>query len=64
MTAVEWLVREIAINNNYINFDFWAAAQQAKEMEKKHVIDAYEEGMFHHVSGFCPEEYYEEKFKL
>jgi hypothetical protein len=35
MTAVEWLVTEIAIKNNDINFDFWAAVEQAKEMELK-----------------------------
>lgn len=34
MTAVEWLVTEIAIKNNDINFDFWAAVEQAKEMEE------------------------------
>ena len=35
MTAVEWLVTEIAMKNNDINFDFWAAVEQAKEMELK-----------------------------
>lgn len=35
MTAIEWFVREIAMKNNDINFDFWAAVEQAKGMEKQ-----------------------------
>ena len=44
MTAVEWFVREIAMKNNDINFDFWAAVEQAKEMEEQQIIDAWESG--------------------
>ena len=44
MTAVEWFVREIAMKNNDINFDFWAAVEQAKEMEKQQIMDAYNKG--------------------
>lgn len=44
MTAVEWLVTEIAIKNNDINFDFWAAVEQVKEMEKQQIMDAYNKG--------------------
>ena len=44
MTSVEWFVREIAMKNNDINFDFWAAVEQAKKMEKQQIIDAYNKG--------------------
>jgi hypothetical protein len=37
--------------------------QQAKEMEKEQIERAFEEGMFHHTNGLCPDEYYEETFK-
>lgn len=43
-TAIEWLVTEIAMKNNDINFDFWGAVEQAKEMEKQQIIDAVEFG--------------------
>ena len=62
MTAVEWLVTEIAMKNNDINFDFWAAVEQAKEMEKQHIIYAFRNGyLCHSKTG---EQYYNEKFKM
>jgi L-ribulose-5-phosphate 3-epimerase UlaE len=32
------------------------------EMEKQQIMDAFEEGMFHHLNGYTPPEYYEEIF--
>jgi hypothetical protein len=32
------------------------------DLEKQQIIKAYEDGMFHHVSGNCPDEYYNEKY--
>jgi hypothetical protein len=32
-------------------------------MEKQQIETAFEEGMFHHTSGLCPDEYYEETYK-
>ncbi len=64
MTAVEWFVREIAMKNNDINFDFWAAVEQAKEMEKQQIIDfAY---YFRHeeFNKKDLEQYYNKKFKM
>lgn len=45
MTAVEWLVIEIAMKNNDINFDFWGAVEQAKEMEKEQLEKVYQEAL-------------------
>ena len=33
------------------------------DLEKNEICKSYEEGMFHHISGICPEEYYNDKFK-
>lgn len=68
MTAVEWLVEELksrSINLNKWNSDL---VEQAKEMEKQQLIDAYSVG---HTSDFkvnsdnktqTPEQYYNETF--
>jgi hypothetical protein len=68
MTAVEWLVTEIAMKNNDINFDFWAAVEQAKEMEKQQIIaflkwvgDGYD---FQNNAKEIVNEYYNETFKI
>jgi hypothetical protein len=45
MTAVEWLVNEIAEKYNFRFATYYGQEiQQAKEMEKRQIIDAYEEG--------------------
>ena len=57
MTAVEWLIEQIR-NEKYIeDIDF----EQAKEMEKQQIIDAYETS---HISMMTSEQYYNEKYKL
>jgi hypothetical protein len=33
------------------------------EVEKEQIEIAFEEGMFHHTNGLCPDEYYNETFK-
>jgi len=59
-TAVEWLVEQICGDHT----DLWQKEiEQAKEMEKEHIETAFEEGMFHHTNGLCPNEYYNETFK-
>jgi hypothetical protein len=60
MTAVEWLITELEKNKFITKSQIFIA----EEMEREIIKTAFEEGMFHHISGFCPEEYYEEKFKL
>ena len=60
-TAVEWLVYVVQSNiaPNYIPKEI---VQQAKEMEKQQIIDAYETGDKYktEISG---EKYYNEQFK-
>ena len=72
-TAVEWLANRIIdleerlrlkeINLNDFIEEKDLLVEQAKEMEKEQIETAFEEGMFHHTSGLCPDEYYEETFK-
>ena len=62
MTAVEWLYDKIKhiIPNNFLN-----KFEQAKEMEKQHIIDAFEEGYGsgYRDNGKEGSEYYNETFK-
>jgi|688.fasta_scaffold1709196_1 hypothetical protein len=55
-TALQWLEEQVII----LSPDKW---KQALEMEKQQIETAFEEGMFHHTSGLCPDEYYEETYK-
>jgi hypothetical protein len=57
MTAVEWLYQRILAN------DIKAVYDKALEMEKEQIEKAFEEGMFHHTNGLCPNEYYKDTFK-
>jgi hypothetical protein len=57
-TAVEWLMNEIYRMNRKVSiFDL---IEQAKEMEKQQIIDAYETS---HISMMTSEQYYKETFK-
>lgn len=72
-TAVEWYNAKLnaidfKLNSGLINYEqckveMSEAFEQAKEMEKKQIETAFEEGMFHHTNGLCPDEYYNETFK-
>jgi hypothetical protein len=45
MTAVEWLVEEITEKYNFRFATYYGQEiQQAKEMEKQQIIDAYKQG--------------------
>ena len=54
-TAVEWLMENLHTAKDPF--------KQAKEMEKEQIETAFEEGMFHHTNGLCPDEYYNRTFK-
>jgi hypothetical protein len=54
-TAVEWLVKKL----NLEGYDY--TVEQAKEMEKEQIIDAYKFGNLSDVY-FKPEQYYNETF--
>lgn len=64
MTAVEWLVEKLDQNFDYVADTI---IEQAKEMEKQQIIDAYEEGTYHNTLGNedyeTSEQYYNETFK-
>ena len=58
-TAIEWLVRVLELQTfENINLYSMKAIEQAKEMEKQQIIDAYES--LEHRHG---ENYYNEIFK-
>ena len=69
-TAVEWLFEQtIQLNSDMkysvINWETYLSKraellEQAKEMEKQQVIDAYQTS---HISMMTAEQYYNEKFK-
>jgi hypothetical protein len=46
MTAVEWFLTELKRMQYFIGNDMLQAFEQAKEMEKQQIIDAYDAGLF------------------
>jgi len=58
-TAVEWLVEKLDEQKFITKSQIYIA----EKMEKQQIETAFEEGMFHHTSGLCPDEYYEETYK-
>jgi hypothetical protein len=66
MTAVEWFekIRQGQKVQPFDDYEWEIAFNHAKEMEKEQIETAFEEGMFHHTNGLCPDEYYEETYKI
>ena len=64
MTAVEWLVKEISRDRvgRAIITTFLKEFEQAKEMEKQQIIDAWYDGEAHWDSGKNGNEYYKETY--
>ena len=66
-SAVEWLLQKLFETNNNTNdakkMDINKIINQAKEMEKQQIIDAYVEGSISLTSKIEAEQYYNEKFK-
>jgi len=64
-TAVEWLWLQIGnfptMENLRTNID--KLLEQAKEIEKEQIIEAYTKGVQMEAEDFRPEEYYNETFK-
>jgi hypothetical protein len=58
-SAVEWLEFRYKNNVNLMDYDF----DQAKEMEKQQIIDAYGKGSISLTSKIEAEQYYNETFK-
>jgi len=54
MTSIEWLLEQVEHNISK------TIIEQAKEMHKQEIIDAYETS---HISMMTSEQYYQETFK-
>jgi len=66
-TAIEWLVKTINYQIDYIPIKHWDSIrdiiQEAKEMEKEQIIDAYNIGSYDtSEKQFRPEQYYNETY--
>jgi hypothetical protein len=61
-TAVEWLIEKMHKNIEWIPVPM---QEQAKEMEKEQIIDAFKEGNLYHGWALKhePEQYYNETYK-
>jgi hypothetical protein len=67
-TAVEWLDKQITICfENYSGTTLYHRIEdkieQAREMEKQQIIDAYEDGNYENGMGRCEAEQYYNTFK-
>jgi hypothetical protein len=63
MTAVEWLVEQF--EQVHTQRKWKEIIEQAKEIEKQQILDAYEAGNYENGMGICePEQYYNETFNL
>jgi N-acetyl-anhydromuramyl-L-alanine amidase AmpD len=63
MTAVEWLINELKDNGiDYLDLAY-EIIEQAKEMEKQQIIDAFQYKFFHPYVDNEPETYYNETYK-
>jgi hypothetical protein len=64
MTAVEWLLNEIDMQYPHINIR-WKQfmIEQAFEMEKQQIMDAFQYKFFHPYVENEPEQYYDETYK-
>jgi len=70
-TAIEWVLDWMSKNQYFIGNDLLKAVEQAKEMEKSQIIDAYQNGsidgqiyaLTRKVNIENGEQYYNEQFK-
>jgi hypothetical protein len=59
MTAVEWLISQILKEKGLVILDI----QQAIEMERRQIIEAYIEGYSSNLNAGDSEKYYNETYK-
>ncbi len=62
-TAVEWLVEDLGAYLPISITSVKLSIEQAKEMEKQQIIDAYKEFLDTTLSNEVYEQYYNEQFK-
>jgi hypothetical protein len=58
-TAVEWLIEQINQDYPEINWAYKDKCEQAKEIEREQIINAYDAGTFYLEGGL----YYKETFE-
>lgn len=61
-TALEWLIEQLENHNGVTRAGFEKCIQQAKEMEKEQIIEAYKAD-WHPYSDEDAEQYYNETYK-
>jgi hypothetical protein len=62
-TAVEWLVEQLDGERHLTENEIKRLIQQAKEMEKEQIINAWSDGKFESSGCIEAEQYYNETFK-
>ena len=60
-TAVEWLFQQLW-ETPKDKFNWHSILEQAKQMEKEQIIDAYDKGEFNQGCNEDAEQYYNEKY--
>jgi hypothetical protein len=62
MTAVEWYAKQMQLKEQFTQEEFNNITNQAKEMEKQQIMDAWEDGQ-NSFPTINAEKYYNEQFK-
>ena len=63
-TAIEWLIEQLENHNGITRSGFEKCIQQAKEMEKEQIIDAFNQSWHDRMNPYkTAEKYYNETFK-
>lgn len=62
-TALEWLYEEFTKTNYLTEDEFYMIFNQAKEMEKEQIMDAYIQGSISLTSKNDAEQYYKETYE-
>jgi len=62
-TTIQWLISQLHEYGVYPQLSSVDAIfEYALKEEREQIERSFEEGMFHHVNGLTPKEYYEERY--
>lgn len=63
-TAIDWLVKQVKLGDKSFDEFFRGEIEQAKQMEKEQIIDAYSYGFWrgNNEDDFEPDEYYKNPY--
>ncbi len=63
-TAIDWLVKQVKLGDKSFDEFFRGEIEQAKQMEKEQIIDAYSYGFWrgNNDDDFEPDEYYDNPY--